>query len=312
MSFECKECGESFFLLKSLHAHIKKHDMILGDYYVKHYQRKNKLNGCLLQFKNYEDYFEKDFTTYEQLIEWCYTAPKEEVKPYIISLLKNRIKKKQLVYGPSTIELFTSSLPSMHLYKQICGSYSAVCEECGVKPLFASNLPTSFHDDCRDVKIYIDTREQQPLEFKNSQSLKLDVGDYAVNGDDYNYTYVDRKSFADFCSTMTVSYKRFARELQRCRDLGCYLFIVTECDLYRMADRNLHSPKRYNLDYAFHNMRKLQSEYRDCCQFVFSGSRGNSQLLIPKLLIQGKKLWNTDIQYFLDNNVMDYYERSSK
>jgi hypothetical protein len=312
MSFDCKECGESFPLLKSLHAHIKKHDMMLGDYYVKHFQRKNKLTGCLLQFKNYEDYFERDFATYKQLIEWCETAPIEEVEPYIISCLKKRIKKKQLVYGPNTIELFTSSLPSMHIYKEVFGSYSKVCKLCDVEPMFTANLPQAFHNDCRDVQIYVDTREQQPLEFKNSKSLKLDVGDYAVSGDDYNYTYVDRKSFADFCSTMTVGYKRFARELQRCRDLGSYLFIVTECDLYRMSERNAHSPKRYNLDYAFHVMKELQHEYRDCCQFVFSGSRGNSQILIPKLLICGKELWNTDMQYFLDNKVMDYYERSSK
>ena len=312
MSFDCKECQESFGSLKSLHAHIKKHDMILGDYYVKYFARKNKLTGDLLQFKNYEEYFEKDFTNYKQLIQWCESAPIEEVKPYIISCLKNRIKKKELKYGPSTIELFTSSLPTIQLYKQFFGSYSKACEACGVKPMFGANLTTSFHSDFRDIKIYIDTREQQPLEFKNSEKLKLDVGDYAVGGDNYNYTYVDRKSFGDFCSTMTVDYKRFRRELQRCRDLGCYLFIVTESNLYKMAERNLYSPKRYNLDYAFHNMREIQSEYRDCCQFVFSGNRSNSQMLIPKLLVNGKNLWNTDIQYFLDSGAMNYYERGAK
>lgn len=312
MSFDCKECGEHFSSLKSLNCHIKKHDMFLGDYYVKHFQRKNKLNGCLLQFKNYEDYFEKDFTNYDQLIEWCDSAPIDEIKPYILSCLKKRINKKQLTYGPSTIELFTSSLPSVHLYKKIYGSYSEVCNLCGVKPMFDANLPQSFHNDYRDVQIFVDTREQQPLEFKNSKKLKLDVGDYAVSGDDYDYTYVDRKSFGDFCSTMTVGYKRFHRELRRCRDLGCYLFIVTESNLYKMAERNLFSPKRYNLDYAFHMMRDLQNEYKDCCQFVFSGNRSNSQILIPKLLMNGKKLWKTDMQYFLDTGAMDYYERGQK
>jgi hypothetical protein len=312
MSFDCKECKESFGSLKSLHAHIKKHGMILGDYYVKHFARRNKLSGDLLQFKNYEDYFEKDFSNYKQLIEWCETAPANEVEPYIISCLKNRIKKKELKYGPNTIELFTSNLPTIQLYKKFFGSYSNACEACGVEPMFNANLPKSFHSDFRDIKIYVDTREQQPLEFKNSEKLKLDVGDYAVGGEDYNYTYVDRKSFGDFCSTMTVDYKRFRRELQRCRDLGCYLFIVTESNLYKMAERNAYSPKRYNLDYAFHNMREIQSDFRDCCQFVFSGNRSNSQILIPKLLVNGKKLWNTDIQYFLDAGAMNYYERNSK
>ena len=39
---------EEFEALKSLHAHVKKHNMFLGDYYVKYYGRKNKLTGELL------------------------------------------------------------------------------------------------------------------------------------------------------------------------------------------------------------------------------------------------------------------------
>jgi hypothetical protein len=312
MLFKCKECSEEFASSKSLHAHIKKHNLILGDYYVKHFQRKNKLTGDLLQFKNYEDYFERDFSNYSQMIKWCETAVEKEVKDYAIDCLKKRIEKKQLNYAPNTIELFTADLPSMSIYKRLFGSYSKACEICNSQPMFKSTLSKEFDNDYRDCKIYIDTREQKPLSFKNSEKLKLDVGDYAVSGDNYDYTYVDRKSFADFCSTMTVGEKRFIRELQRCRDLGCYLFIVIECDLYKMSKLNAFSPKRYNLKYVLHNMKEMQHAYRDCCQFVFSGNRGNSQMLIPKLLMCGKKLWDTDMQYFLDNGCMNYYERSQK
>ena len=312
MSFDCKECNETFSSLKSLHSHIKKHNLILGDYYVKHFQRKNKLNGLLLQFKNYEEYFEKDFTNYSQLLEWCETAPQEEVKEYIVARLKHRIQKKKLQYAPNTVELFVTGLPPMSVYKELFGSYSKACAECGIEPMFKNSLPQEFHNDFRERKIYVDTREQKPLKFSNSASLKLDVGDYAVSGDDYAYTHVDRKSFADFCSTMTMGFERFKRELERCRGLGCYLFIVAECNLYNMAKLNAFSPKRFNLDYVFSNMRQLQHEYKDCCQFVFSGNRSNSQILIPKLLICGQKLWQTDIQYFLDKGEMNYFERSPK
>lgn len=309
MSFDCKECGEVFDSLKSLHCHIKKHDMMLGDYYVKHYQRKNKLTGSLIQFKNYEDYFQRDFATYDQMVEWCDTAPEAEVAPYIIDLLKKRIHKKNLDYGPATVEMFTSELPPIRIYKKIFGSYKQACEQCGVKPMFGSNLPEEFHRDYSQRKIYIDTREQQPLKFANSQVMKLDVGDYAVNGDDFKYTYVDRKSFPDLCNTLTTEYKRFARELQRCRSSGAYLFIVIECDLYKMDKINAKSPKRYNLSYVFHNLRDLQKEFRDCCQFVFSRNRSSSQLLIPKILMLGEKIWNTDMQYFLDNGAMQYFNK---
>jgi hypothetical protein len=50
-------------------------------------------------------------------------------------------------------------------------------------------------------------------------------------------------------------------------------------------------------------MRELQRQYSDCCQFVFSGSREKSQELTPKLLVMGKKLWKTDMQYFWSKNL---------
>lgn len=283
--------------------------MILGDYYVKNYQRKNKLTGSLIQFKNHEDYFERDFATYDQLVQWCETAPEEEVKPYILNLLKKRIQKKKLDYGPCTIEMYSAELPPIRIYQKIFGSYKNACEQCGVSPMLGSNLPKEFHQDYRNTKIYVDTREQQPLQFANSESMKLDVGDYAVNGSDFQYTYVDRKSFPDLCNTLTAEYKRFARELQRCRQLDCFVFIVVECDLYKMDKINSRSPKRYNLKYVFHNLRDIQREFRDCCQFVFSGNRSNSQMLIPKLLKIGPKIWKTDVQYFLDQGEMKYFEK---
>ena len=76
-----------------------------------------------------------------------------------------------------------------------------------------------------------------------------------------------------------------------------------------MEKKNVFSPQKVNLKYVFHNMRALQHDFKDCCQFVFSGNRSNSVLLIPKLLVLGKKVWSTDIQYFLDSGVMNYFER---
>lgn len=305
MSFKCKECGTEFGALKSLHAHIKKHDMFLGDYYVKNFARKDKLSGKLLQFKNYEDYFDKDFSSYNQLLKWCDSAPQEEVKQYLIDCLKSRIDRKGFKSAPNTVELFTSDMPPMSVYKRLHGSYSVAADLAGSKPMFSAGLPLKFYEDYSNTKIFIDTREQQPLKFKNSESLKLDIGDYAVGGDDYNYTYVDRKSFGDFCGTMSQASERFARELQRCRSVGGFLFIVTETNLYNMEKLNVFSPKKYKLNYVFHNMRELQREFSDCCQFVFSGNRTNSQILIPKLLVCGQSLWNTDIQYFLDSGALE-------
>lgn len=298
MSFNCKECDQDFETLRSLHAHIKKHKMFLGDYYVNHFARKNKLTGDLLPFKNYDDYFSKDFSQPHQLMEWCDTAKESDVKEYIAKLLAKRVQEKDLNYGPTELELLTSGLPSVDIYKKYFGSYTAACEKCGVKPLLGKNLPKGFFDDYSNVKVLIDTREQQPLKFKNSEKYKSDVGDYSVESSDYDYTHVDRKSFGDFCGTTTVGYARFCKELERCRALGCYLFVVMEVPFEEIEELNKKSYKKYKLEYVFHNTRKLQKEYNDCCQFVFSGSRDMSELLIPKLLVMGKQLWGTDVNYF--------------
>ncbi|NBU82678.1 MAG: hypothetical protein EBS55_13630 [Flavobacteriaceae bacterium] len=55
------------------------------------------------------------------------------------------------------------------------------------------------------------------------------------------------------------------------------------------------------MKYIFHNMRLIQHEYYDCCQFLFSGSRKNSEKLIPKILHSGKRLWKVDMQYFINH-----------
>lgn len=299
MSAKCLECGEEFPSQKSLHCHIKKHDMFLGEYYVKHFQRRNKLTGELIQFRNVDDYLEKDFSNVAQLEEWCAKNP-SEAKTYIIDVLKKRMDKKSLTFAPGTVELFSSCLPSVDTYRNHFGSFSKACEAAGIKARFTKNMPKEFAEDWSNIKIFIDTREQRPLSFKNSECLKLDVGDYAVGGDLYDYTYVDRKSFGDFCGTMTSGFKRFCRELARCRSLGAYLYVVVESDLYKLDEANRKSPKRFDLGYVMHNMRETLREYGDCCQYVFSGDREASQIIVPKLLACGQKLWNVDVQYFVN------------
>jgi len=300
MSYKCAECSEGFASQKSLHAHIKKHGMLLGDYYVKNFPRFNKLTKTQLPFKNVTDYFAKDFLNHNQLLKWCAAASQEEVKEYILQKLKERVEEKNYEVAPSTVELFVSELPTMDIYKTHFGSYKEACNLCGVKPMFGKNWPTDTRKDCQNVKIYIDSREQKPLSFKNSEIMKLDVGDYSVGRDLYAHTHVDRKSFGDLCSTVTVGRERFERELQRAADLGIYVFVVAETNLYSIKDTNYFSPKRYNLDYVFHNLKEIQHKFYKNCQFVFSGNRSNSATLIPILLVNGPKLWEVDIQYFVD------------
>ena len=150
------------------------------------------------------------------------------------------------------------------------------------------------------VKILIDTREQKPLSFPKSMSMKLDFGDYAVGGPHYDYTYVDRKSESDFKGTMSTGFNRFKRELHRAVQFDAYIFIVIESTVEKLKKNNIFSPHKSNLPYIWHNMRLLTHLFPGKCQFIFSGGRRESEALIPKLLVYGKKLWGTDLQYFID------------
>lgn len=306
MQFECKECNESFQSQRSLHAHLKKHEMLLGDYYVKHYPRQDKLTGDPIQFKGVDQYFSSDFNSNDNMKEWCDTAPPNIVKEFILEKFKRRIEDKKIKKAPSTIYLATAGLPTMDTIKKLFGSYSSFCYSINLEPAYGNNLDSGFFDDFSGASIYVDTRENQPLYFKNAKSMKLDFGDYTLTPKNYTYTHVERKSFSDFAATITNGYSRFLRELERCRTAGCYMFIVVECDFNSITKINNSVYKRFNMNYVFHQMREVESGYNDCCQFVFSGSREYSQELIPKILCLGKKLWKVDIQYFWNKYLEKY------
>lgn len=302
----CKICSEQFENEKKLHMHLRSHKITLAEYYTKYYPRNNLLTREPLPFKNKEQYFDRDFANRKQLLDWCAKTPDAQVKEYILELLDRRIKRKELKFGPSHVELKTSDMPTVDLYQKHFGSYSKACDLVGVKPLFSTRLPDEWQNPVPDdVKIFIDTREQQPLEFDNSESLKLDFGDYAVGSNHYDYTYVDRKSETDFKSTLSKnSLSRFRAELQRTKDFDSYLFVVTETDMSTMEKRNKWSPHTSNMKYIYHNMRVLAHDFSGHCQFIFTGSREQSQQLIPKILTLGKKLWNVDLQYYISNQLI--------
>ncbi len=300
MSFNCKECNQPFSSERSLHAHLKVHGIYIADYYCKHYPREDYFTGEPIQFKDKDQYFTSYFSRRENMLIWFDGASLGECKKLALDMFKHRVLNKKLSIAPNEIELFFANLPPLKVYKDLFGSYSKLCEIASVKPPFQKKLPDSWKEDFSKRKIWIDTREQCPLKFANSESLKLDTGDYSVGGEDFKNTFVDRKSFDDWCGTLVGNnLERFRRELTRCKTQNCYLWVVVECPLtevYNLSKASYHKP---NISYISHNMRILQQEFSGSIQFVFSGSRENSELIIPKLLCLGKDCWNVDIQFYL-------------
>lgn len=307
-SHKCMVCHEEFDTEKGLHIHLKKHKLDLATYYTTYYPKTNLLTGDPLPFKNKEEYFNRDFSTRRQLIKWCMSQEKQKTGEYALQKLQQRIKDKKLKYAPNHLELKIAQLPDIDVYKYAFGSYGKACSQLNVKPLYGNRIDPSFFnpdEEFENLKILIDTREQKPLVFPVSEDLKLDFGDYTVGGKDYNYTYVDRKSDSDFKGTLSGGLSRFRRELQRVKDFDSYLFVVVESDLNRLYRNNMYGPHKSNLKFIYHNMRVLTHEFAGHCQFVFTGTRANSQSVIPKILTLGKKLWNVDLQYYIDKNGLE-------
>jgi hypothetical protein len=239
------------------------------------------------------------------MIEWCNTSNnKEEIKEYILNQLRIRVEKNKSKYCPNHIEIEINKLPPIDIYKRNFGGYGQACQRLGIEPMYNKGINRNLllqNEKVKETVIHIDTREQKPLFFLNSKDNKLDFGDYTIGGKDYTYTYVDRKSEGDFKGTMSVGFQRFRKELERAKQFNAFLYIVTESSIDKIIKNNKYGSYSSNLSYVWHNMRILTHEFKGYCQFVFSGSRPNSQLLIPNLLYYGKNLWDVDIQYLLDN-----------
>ena len=302
---ECKICNESFNNDRSFHAHLKKHNIYQAEYYCKYYPRYSLYYHQQIPFKNKQQYFDTEFIDYSEFLKWESSNTPEIVKTKSLNLLKKRIDEKNYHFAPFHNELVTLNMPSLNIYKKYFASYTAACKLLNIEPLFNKNLPEVFKSaDVSDLPILVDTREQDPLQFKNTKIEKIFVGDYLIaDKKHFTNTFVDRKSESDFLGTMASGIERFEREVQRAVELDCYLFVVVETNISNILINQKKYNRKTNLEYVFHNMRNLCHKYPRRIQFVFTGNRNKSLDIIPKLLYHGKSLWQVDIQYFLDNEL---------
>tara|TARA_B100000085_G_scaffold285631_1_gene322600 strand:- start:3757 stop:4740 length:984 start_codon:yes stop_codon:yes gene_type:complete len=304
---KCKICGKDFKSFSGLHIHLSRiHNVTQAEYYKKYYPKKSLLLKRQIPFKNYQDYMSRDFINKSEFLDWCEKSEPEKVKKYLKSKLKNRIESKSLKHALSEIELELCDFPAIDVYRNLFGSYSLLCEELGLNNILNKKIPCDFFDfkDKEGMKIFVDTREQKPINFINSESMKLDFGDYTAASPYYDYTYIDRKSEGDLKSTLSGSnFERFKKELARARLFNSYVFVVVESSIDKIKKNNVFSPHKSKLPYIWHNLKTVSQEYKDCCQFVFAENRAGLKKLIPKILLYGKKLWNVDVQYFLNKKI---------
>lgn len=275
----------------------------MGDYYVKHFPRRSVLTGNLLPFKTLDQYMSSYFANDEEEDQWLREAPIDRVKKYCLVQYKEYKKTKNKKAAPYYNEVATRKLPSVEICVDAFGSYGAFCKELQLAPAFKRGLVRDFWNiDTSDVRIMIDTREQYPFDIKNSFFSKIDVGDYTAVGDHYDYTYVDRKAQGDFISTLSKSsFERFRKEMLRCRNLEVQLFIVVEGSIEDIRNRKAYKKNQASVEHTFHNMRLIQEEFSDVCQFVFARDREDAQDITERILFFGKRIWGVDLQYYINN-----------
>jgi hypothetical protein len=298
----CRECGKEFDSRRSLHAHLKAHFDCMGDYYVKHYPKKDLLTGEQIPCLNYDQYVNQDFTCESNFKQWVAEADETVVKFYILNRMIMKKDEKNIKYSPPDLFYKLSHMAGIDECKRLFGSYSSFLKEISLQPWFNKNLPKDFwENDCSDLEILIDTREQQPLDFPKYIDCKLDFGDYTAGGDKYSKTFVDRKAVGDFCSTFSGGIDRFKREMDRCVEFNSYMFVVVESSVDQINSENKKFVK--NLSYVWHNVKQVMLEYPNNVQFVFAHSRKGAQKIIPKILFYGDSIWNTDVNFFLQRRI---------
>jgi len=300
----CQICKREFETDKAFHIHLKKHGMYQAEYYCTYYPRKSLFYRRQIPFKNKRDYFSRQFIDLNEFLTWEKVGAEDLVKSKALELLGERAREKKYSYAPFHNEIKTLELPPISIFKKYFGSYKRACDLLGLSPVFDQPMPKCFNDmELPQFEILVDTREQDPLPFKKTKIEKLYVGDYLFGDGTYTSTFVDRKSEGDFLGTMASGFDRFEREVQKAVGLDGYLYIVTESSIDEIYSNHKKFRRKTNLEYVFHNMRELTHRYPRRVQFLFSGNREKSIDLIPKLLYYGPKLWNVDIQYYLDHEL---------
>ena len=309
MSFKCKVCGQEFETERKLHSHLKKHDLRVAAYYQKYYPRYDLYDGKIIKFKSKDYYFNTEFNTRTNQLKWLDSLPKEEAESYLKKLLIDRKEKKNLIYSPCQVELRSTPIPSIISYEKKIGNYYKFCESIGFQNKYESidniAVGSSLSKD-KDVKVYVDTREQLPLKFNiPTESKGLKFGDYALSDKSLTCNcYIERKSLADFISTISVqNYDRFCREIERAAENEANLIIVVEESLTNALSfpflPHISKKIRVTPEFIFHQVRDMIQKY-DHIQFLFVKGRKESVRVIEKIFFSNCIYKKIDLQLAYD------------
>lgn len=104
-------------------------------------------------------------------------------------------------------------------------------------------MPTTIRYSVKDMEknpiIVIDTREQTPLVFEQSEAGTLYSGDYSYKGGETSFA-VERKSLDDLVGSVIQNRDRFANECHRLRGYRFKRLLIT-ADIKDLLNHEYHS-----------------------------------------------------------------------
>jgi hypothetical protein len=299
---KCKICGGQFNSQSQILSHIKSHQQIVDKYFVLNFNKKDLQTKDLIKYKSIEQYFLTDFVDKRNMKLWLQSVDKQTACEYLKAKLKAYCWIKHLDKPPTQSELKTiSCLPKADTFEYCCEqSFDKICESIELKSNFNYDIKHTQNDFIKYThnEIVIDTREQQPLKFKdlNIINSKLECGDYAKSLD--SKVVVERKSLGDFYSTLSNGFDRFKREIQRAAEMGIYIVVVTECQLKTA----LYAKRKFGLcsgEYIMHHMRQLCREF-DNIQFVFADGKVEAAKKTLFILEMADMVRSIDLEYWFE------------
>lgn len=304
---KCLCCEREFETDKSLHAHLKKHEISIEEYYHKYYPRYDLFTKELIPFKNKEYYFGHQFINRTNLLYYLKSLDKEQLNTFLIKLFTDRKEEKGLVKAPSQIELRSSILPSVNLLQRLGIDYNKLLSSVGLEKRYEYDaFDLTFKEE--PMIIFCDTREQNPLNFKGHEVVLqgLNFGDYCCKSH-FTNIFIERKSALDFISTFSTGYERVCREFDRALELNSFIYVLCETEINEMLGFH-HKPffnkkTRVNADFLFHNIRDICQKYPNV-QFGFCKGRVHMVEVVEKLFLSEMDITKYDLQWLIDSKIV--------
>ena len=301
----CRICKEKFEYLAAFSRHLKKeHGLSKEKYYEKHFPKQDLLTGEKIQFKDRDEYFLLPFASRGNLRKWAKkTEDIDRGQKIILDYYKHRKWKKDMANSLSQVELKSLNfLYKEQIYRFFRTDWDLVHQ---------LNLKERFHIHLQDkvkinkgIEIAVDSRENTPLDFNENEktNTKLDYGDYVPLGDNFHNIFFERKSDADFVSSLGKSVERIKEEVKRAAEFNAYIVFIVERPLKVMLNFQYTYLKRFvkaTPAFVFNNVRELMQE-NDNVQFLFLEDREECERAILAISSLGGEAKVIDLQYAYD------------